>query len=348
MKAALTALILFLISFPTLSFADAVLYISPEKGEYTMGTTFQVKVYADTGSALINAAEGDLSFNTDALEVENISEDGSILSAWSTPPQFSNEDGTIRFAGWTKKNYSGDNGLLITITFKALRNMVGNARLAAGAILAADGQESNIITSMRSGVFTIAPQQQAPAASDQPGDADQSAQTNQSITATANPDTTDNASSTDIAKVPAPVFDDVPDSVAIGDHIVVRGNAEPNAHVYMYLAHGSEEEKKTELLSASDGSFTYVSEDPTVEGVYHLRASAVTDDGRQSVPSDIIDITASPTGVAASAIFGASLIFETIPFFALLVLGGLGAAYIYHRHQVAKMHYGRHSMFDQQ
>jgi len=328
MKVAQLALMILLVSFPAVSFADAVLYVSPEKGEYTMGTTFQIKIYADTGGALINAAEGDLSFNSDALEVESISEEGSVLTSWSTPPQFSNEDGTIRFAGWTKKNYSGVDGLLVTVTFKALHNMVANARLAAGAILAADGQESNIITSMRSGVFTIAPKEQ-------PSDSPDPYATS-----------TDSASTTVSSKVPAPVFEDIPDNVAIGDHIIIRGNTEPNSHVSMYLSRGSETEKRTDVLSASDGSFTFVSDDPTVEGVYHLRASVDTPDGRQSVPSDIVDISAAPAGVAASAVFGASLIFETIPFFALLVLGGLGAAYIYHRHQLAKMHYGQSSMFD--
>jgi hypothetical protein len=333
MKAALLALITLVISLPAISFADAVLYVSPEKGEYTMGQTFEVKVYADTGGTLINAAEGDLSFNVDALAVEKISEDNSILTSWSTPPQFSNDEGTIRFAGWTKNNYSGVDGLLITITFKALHNMVGNARLAAGAILAADGQESNIITSMRSGVFTIAPQQQ-------PADSPDAYATTTAAT--------DTASSTDTAKVPAPIFENIPDNVAIGDRIVIRGNTEPNAHISIYLARGSESEKRTEILSASDGSFTFVSDAPTVEGVYHLRAGVMTDDGRQSVPSDTVDISVAPTGVAASAVFGASLIFETIPFFALLVLGGLGAAYVYHRHQLAKMHYGHGSMFDSQ
>src|SRR5262249_15223619 len=155
--------------------------------------------YADTGGTLINAAEGDLSFNTEALEVEKISEDDSILSSWSTPPVFSNEEGTIRFAGWTKQNYSGDAGLLVTVTFKALKNTVGNARLAAGAILAANGEESNIITSMRSGVFTIAapPEPEPETAPTEPGAA---ALTDASATTTG-----------PTAKVPAPVFDDIPD-----------------------------------------------------------------------------------------------------------------------------------------
>src|SRR6185436_8437514 len=160
MKSAVAALSTFLLVvtlLPGILFAEAVLYVSPERGTYPVGQTFEMKVYADTGGSLVNAAEGELSFNTDALQVMNLSTEGSILQSWSTEPAYSNTDGTLHFAGWTKNNYSGVSGLLITVTFKAKRNMVGSARLAAGAILAADGQESNIISSMRSGLYTIMP-----------------------------------------------------------------------------------------------------------------------------------------------------------------------------------------------
>lgn len=319
---------LLFVSIPLQCFADAVLYVSPERGTYTIGQTFQVQVFADSGGSLINAAEGDLSFDSSALEVQGISTEGSILQMWSSEPEFSNDAGTVHFAGWTKNNFRGVNGLLITITFKAMRNMVGNARLVAGAILAADGKESNIITSMRSGVFTIAPDEQtaAPASTD---------------SGATSPDAVQ-------ARLPAPVFGDYPDRVAIGDRIVVKGNAEPNARIDVFIAHGTEHEEKNQILSAADGSFTFVSSDQAREGVYHVHAMLETEDGRMSIPSDTIDITVVPVGMTATAIFGASLILEIVPFFALLIFGGLGAAYIYHRHQLAKMHYGHHSMFDSQ
>ena len=319
------------LAFPFTAFADAVLYVSPERGNYKVGQTFEIKVYADSGGSLINAAEGDISFDTEAFQVESVSKQDSILQNWSTEPAFSNEEGTLHFAGWTRNNFKGVNGLLVTITFKALRSMTGNARLAAGAILAADGQETNIITSMRSGVFTIE-REEIPEQSSEFSEGEESS-----------------ASSTENeikAKVPAPTFDDFPDRVTIGDRIVVRGSAEPNSRVYFWISRGSEQETQTQVLTALDGSFTFVSEDKAVPGVYHLRAMVETEDGRQSPQSETIDITASETGLAASAVFGASLVFELLPFIALLVLGGLGAGYIYHRHQLAKMHYGRHSMFD--
>lgn len=328
MKGRVLALTLFFVLVPTVVFADAILYISPERGTYKVGQTFEVKVYADSGGSLINAAEGDISFETHALEVQNISKKDSVLQTWSTEPEFSNEEGVIKFAGWTKDTYKGPNGLLVTITFKALRTMVGNAHLAAGAILAADAQETNIITSMRSGVFTIAPEeiQEAPPASE-----DDSA-----------------ASTTAIkARVPAPAFEDFPDRVAIGDRIVVRGTTEPNSHVFFWLSRGTEQENRSEVLSASDGSFTFVSDEKVGPGIYHLHATVETEDGRQSSESETIDISVAETGFAASAVLGTSLVFELLPFFALLVLAGLGAGYIYHRHQLAKMHYGNHRMFDQ-
>ena len=141
----------------TLYAAEASLYVSPERGFYEVGDVFEIKVLADTGDESMNAAEAEITFDPNELSVEDVSTDGSVLSLWPTPPTFSNETGTIRFSGWTNKKYSGDSGLLATIFFRPLRVTLSSARLAAGAILAADGKSSNIIKNMRSGVYTIGP-----------------------------------------------------------------------------------------------------------------------------------------------------------------------------------------------
>jgi len=137
--------------------AQGVLYLSPESGIYAVGNTFTIKVFADSGDEEINAAEAELTFNPDELFVENISTEESILNLWTAPPSFSNETGIIEFAGGTQESFIGNDGLLLSITFRALKSITSNAFLAAGAILAADGKGSNIITSMKSGVYTLEP-----------------------------------------------------------------------------------------------------------------------------------------------------------------------------------------------
>src|SRR5262249_31361535 len=138
-----------LLASPFLAYADAILYVSPERGSYHIGETFEIQVLADSGGEPINAAEAELRFNTGGLAVVDVSSEGSILTSWIDEPHYDNTEGSVQFSGWTEKRYTGANGLLITITFRALRNMSSNARLLAGAILAADGMGSNIISDMR-------------------------------------------------------------------------------------------------------------------------------------------------------------------------------------------------------
>jgi hypothetical protein len=213
------AFILFIATVPGNAYAGGVLYVYPETGIYTIGEIFEIKVYADSGGQKINAAETELTFNPDALEVQKILTNDSILDSWPTPPTFSNQKGVVRFSGWAKVPYEGAAGLLVTIRFKALRNMTSNAYLAAGAILAADGSGSNIITSMKSGLYSVGPQ-------------------HAEIPEDIMPTTTIVSQEPAIAKIAeAPVMPDTPAfektsmSMDAGDRIVVNGTAAPNTKV---------------------------------------------------------------------------------------------------------------------
>ena len=328
-----------------------VLYVSPDFGSYSIGQTFTVQVLADSGEQAINAAEADLTFNPEALEVESISTDGSILGSWPTPPAYSNTDGTIEFSGVTAEHFTGTAGLLVTITFKALSNMQSDARLAAGAILAADDRESNIITSMRSGVYNIAPQEDpdGPAAA---ADASSTDSSDGSGDRMADDIGADDASSTDGAQaaadtdVPdqsdsngpaAPVLSNYQDQIQVGERIIVEGTAPASSTVSVYLQEGSDPAERTDLTSGSDGSFTFVSDTEAQEGVYHLWAFTLGSGAAQSEMSNKIDISAVPSGAAASAIFVSSLLSKNMPFFSLVVFGILGIGYLYHRHKIEKL-----------
>jgi len=155
----LTVFLSFLFFSPVFAVEGGSLFLSPKSGVYAVSEVFSVKVLLDSAGNEINAAEAELNFNTDELFVEDISLEGSIFSLWTIPPKFSNETGVIEFAGGTKEKFKGSEGLLLTIKFRALKSIVSSARLAAGAILAADGKASNIITSMRSGVYTLEPKE---------------------------------------------------------------------------------------------------------------------------------------------------------------------------------------------
>jgi hypothetical protein len=155
--------VLLIVLFST-RFAHAdggVLYVTPASGEYVVGDTFDVEVMADTGGQAMNAAEADLAFDTQGLAVDHVSMDSSVLGSWSTKPAFDNTKGTIQFGGWTKEGQAG-NELLLTITFKALRDSSSGVRFVSGTILAGSDKATNIISTMRPAIFTVTPKE-APA-----------------------------------------------------------------------------------------------------------------------------------------------------------------------------------------
>lgn len=137
------------------------LYLSPSSGKVSVGETVSIILRVNTGGVAINAAEGSIVFDQQKLAVTSISKSGSIFSIWASEPKFSNAEGTIEFAGGIPNpGFSGSNGLLLTITFraKAATNQDGaDAVLVSGAILANDGAGTDILASLGKANFLISP-----------------------------------------------------------------------------------------------------------------------------------------------------------------------------------------------
>ncbi len=303
-----------------------VLYVSPERGTRAVGETFEVHILMDTNGARVNAAEAQLEFNPVALSVEGISTEGSLLKLWPTPPNFSNANGTIEFSGLMDAPFSGSDGLLITITFKALRNMSTTARLAAGAMIAADGQGSNIITTMRSGVYVIKPKEIV--------------RTEEEIAAEEG-----DIIPSEVDIVPftmsEPVFKEYSDTLMEGDRIVVKGTAEPNAKISVWVQKGADIEVRSDVVSASDGSFTYVSDKGVTEGVYRISARVEDGEGHWGPKNEQIHVTVRSPGFFAAAVLGVSFISEMVPILGFLIFVGLGTGYFIHRMRIEKIRPGR-------
>ena len=314
-------LVVSLLSVQT-AFADGgVLYISPDRGEYLIGQSFEVKVVADTGGVSINAAEADLTFNPAAFSIEEISTNGSVLQMWPTPPQFSNDRGTIQFSGLTNHYFAGSDGLLITITFKALHTMPGGVQFVSGAMLASDGRESNIITSLKSGLFSVHPAESLPTA------------------ATTTPEVLGAAStSVSTSHDPrAPSFVEYSTDIRLGDRIIMKGVADPGTKVSVWLQRESDTPLQSDSASASDGSFTFTSETISNRGAYHVWAVARDDHGVQSATSKTIDVTVHSVSFAAVALADLSFVSRALPFFALVFFAGLGVGYALRRKKFRRM-----------
>ena len=78
--------------------ASASFAFTPASVAVSSGAQFSVQVVIDALTP-INAAQGTVDFPTNYLQVQNISEAGSIFQFWAQQPTFSNASGTITFAG---------------------------------------------------------------------------------------------------------------------------------------------------------------------------------------------------------------------------------------------------------
>jgi len=132
----------------------ATLSLSPSTGVYSAGQNFTERVVVNTAGAAINAAEGTLSFKPSEITVVSISK-GTTFNLWTSEPSFSNSAGTINFSGGTPTGYTGNGGTVLTITFKAKAAGSPRVNFASGAVLAADGRGTNVLTGMNGGSFTI-------------------------------------------------------------------------------------------------------------------------------------------------------------------------------------------------
>lgn len=133
----------------------ATLQASPATGVYSLNSTFSVQVTVNSDGKSINAAEGNLTFNPQELNVIAVNRNSSVFNLWVAEPTFSNTAGTISFSGGSPAGYLGKSGNVFTVTFKALRAGTVRISFKDGSVLANDGKGTNVLSGMSGGTFTI-------------------------------------------------------------------------------------------------------------------------------------------------------------------------------------------------
>lgn len=143
----------------------AALYVHPSLSSYAIGSTISLDIKVNTGGQAINAAQGVLAFDLNAFEVAGLSKSGSIFTLWTQDPVVSRNEGTVEFGGGLPNpGFTGSNGKLFTISMKVKATGTGGVNWLSGAVLANDGQGTNILTSMTGGLYTLNPLITAPKA----------------------------------------------------------------------------------------------------------------------------------------------------------------------------------------
>lgn len=140
----------------TVQAASATLVLSPSKGSFAVGANFNVNVVVNSGGgAGINAAESTISYNTDVLSVNTVSQSGSIFELWTTKPAYSNKTGKITFGGGLTDTFTGAAGKVISISFKAVKAGEGKVTFGSSVVTARDGLGTNIFSGGSTGTYTI-------------------------------------------------------------------------------------------------------------------------------------------------------------------------------------------------
>ncbi|NTU98641.1 hypothetical protein HGA64_01370 [Candidatus Falkowbacteria bacterium] len=136
--------------------AGASLYFSPASGKANIGDNFTLAVKTFTDGKSINASEAVVNFDKNLLEVVSLSKSGSIFNMWTTEPNFSNANGSVSFGGGiARPGFSGQTGKILNIIFRAKAAGTAQIRFSSGAVLANDGQGSNILETMGNASYVI-------------------------------------------------------------------------------------------------------------------------------------------------------------------------------------------------
>jgi len=140
--------------------ADASFAVFPSEKEHAVGEPFVIDVMLSSNDTPVGAIEGRLSFDSTELKVLSVSTADSIVSQWTQPPVFGNDNGSIVFGGLTATSgYKGIDTRVLRIEFEGLRPASARVLFDSGsAAHAADGVGTNVLTSMKSGLYALVPQ----------------------------------------------------------------------------------------------------------------------------------------------------------------------------------------------
>lgn len=253
--------------------AQATLFASPSSGTYKTGELFSVLVSVNTGGQAINAASGQMNFDNGRLEIVSMGYSQSIFNLWTDEPSYSNAAGTVRFSGGLPNpGFTGASGAIVRVTFRPKASGQAPVVFVSGSVLANDGKGTNILDSLKGGLFTII----TPAVEKPPA---------------AKPTAPPPSAFIEAEKpTSVPIITDWPKELEEGTTLTVKGLGYPNGKFLIFVQKGSADPAVEERFAGSDGRFTYNFSKTVSAGLYRVWAKNVSNEGIVSGPSDIVTI----------------------------------------------------------
>lgn len=128
----------------------ASLYLEPQSGTYSEGTSFSIKVRVDNQDECINAGSVVLKYPTASIKAIDVVRGESIFTLWVEDPVIDHTNGEVRFSGGLPGGYcgrvEGDPGLtnvLAEVIFQVPGLSIGEKGPATGAITV--GKETEVL-----------------------------------------------------------------------------------------------------------------------------------------------------------------------------------------------------------
>jgi hypothetical protein len=107
--------------------------IRSNQNDIAIGDEFQVTVVLRNKEAPLNTFQGTLVFPDSIAEPVRINEQQSITSMWVTPPNISKKS-PMPFSAVIPGGYSGDNGVVLAVVFKAIKAGTGSITVQNGQV----------------------------------------------------------------------------------------------------------------------------------------------------------------------------------------------------------------------
>ncbi len=149
--------ILFKMGFPPTP--KTVTFVIPPKGQYRLGEIFPMKIEIAGIKVPINAVQADLGFNSERLEVIDISTQDSFANIF-IQKEINNKVGYARLTGGLPNpGFFSDRGMFGTVYFKGKSPGVTKIEfLPSSLVLANDGRGTNVLRELAAVSYLILPE----------------------------------------------------------------------------------------------------------------------------------------------------------------------------------------------
>lgn len=132
----------------------AELFFKPLTGEFEVDRHFTVGVFLDSEQEYINALDVSIQYSQELIALKSWHDGNSVINLWIQQPRTENE--IISFEGVIPGGYWGEEGLLLTLSFKGTAEGEGALSfLESTRILLNDGQGTPASASLTSHQFIV-------------------------------------------------------------------------------------------------------------------------------------------------------------------------------------------------